>query len=64
MAALSYCFLYSNLKIEPTGGLALGALLTQPERFRGKRVCCIISGGNVDPAVYARAITSDFPANS
>src|SRR2546421_4415024 len=49
-------FTYVNLKVEPTGALALGALFTQPERFSGKRVCCIVSGGNVDPAVYAQAL--------
>ncbi len=45
-----------NLKVEPTGALALGALLAHPQRFAGKRVCCIVSGGNVDPTVYIRAL--------
>lgn len=56
MEALRQYFRYVNLKVEPTGALSLGALLTAPERFQGKRVCCIVSGGNVDPAVYARAL--------
>lgn len=51
--AVRYAFRFLNLKAEPTGTLTLGALLSQPERWRGKRVCCIISGGNVDPAIYA-----------
>jgi len=42
----------ANLKAEPTGALAIGALLTEPDPFRGRRVCCVITGGNVDPAVY------------
>ncbi|MFL6216821.1 MAG: threonine/serine dehydratase [Blastocatellia bacterium] len=42
----------ANLKAEPTGALSIGALLTEPERFRDHRVCCVISGGNVDAAVY------------
>jgi threonine dehydratase len=46
-------FSLANLKAEPTGALGLGALLTSPETFRGKRVCCVVTGGNVDPAVYA-----------
>lgn len=46
----------ANLKAEPTGALALGAVLAQPDRFKGKRVCCVISGGNADPAVYASLI--------
>jgi threonine dehydratase len=48
-----------NLKVEPTGALALGAILTYPKRFVGKRVCCIVSGGNVDPLVYAQALQED-----
>ncbi len=56
LEALRRYFRYVNLKVEPTGALSLGALLTQPERFRGKRVCCVVSGGNVDPAVYAGAL--------
>jgi len=49
-------FRYVNLKVEPTGALSLGALLAHPERFAGKRVCCVVSGGNVDPGVYAQAL--------
>lgn len=45
-------FSLANLKSEPTGALSVGALMTDPELFRGRRVCCVISGGNVDPAVY------------
>lgn len=56
LEALRLYFRYVNLKVEPTGALSLGALLTASERFQGKRVCCIVSGGNVDPAVYARAL--------
>jgi threonine dehydratase len=56
LEALRQYFVYSNLKVEPTGALSLGAIMTNPERFRGKRVCCIVSGGNVDPAVYAQAL--------
>jgi threonine dehydratase len=45
-------FELANLKAEPTGALAVAALLTEPERFRGRSVCCIVSGGNVDGEVY------------
>ena len=61
LEALRHYFLYANLKVEPTGALSLGALLTKPERFRRKRVCCIVSGGNVDPAVYAQALLEKEP---
>jgi threonine dehydratase len=56
LEALRSYFHFVNLKAEPTGALALGALLTHPGRFFGKRVCCIVSGGNVDPVVYAQAL--------
>jgi threonine dehydratase len=49
-------FSLANLKAEPTGALSIGALLAQPERFTGKRVCCVISGGNADPALYAQIV--------
>jgi len=49
-------FTLANLKAEPTGALALGAVLAEPKRFQGKRVCCVISGGNADPAQYAKLI--------
>jgi threonine dehydratase len=46
----------ANLKAEPTGALAIGALLAEPELFRGESICCVISGGNVDPEVYCSII--------
>lgn len=45
-------FELANLKAEPTGALPVGAVLTEPDRFRGRRVCCVVSGGNVDPETY------------
>ncbi|MGZ4983526.1 MAG: threonine ammonia-lyase [Chthoniobacterales bacterium] len=50
--------LYSlaNLKVEPTGALSIGAVLTTPNEFRDKQVCCVVSGGNVDAAVYRECL--------
>jgi threonine dehydratase len=45
-------FALANLKCEPTGALSLGAILEARERFADKKVCLIVSGGNVDTAVY------------
>ncbi|MGD9628260.1 MAG: threonine/serine dehydratase [Pyrinomonadaceae bacterium] len=45
-----------NLKSEPTGALSLGALLERPTRFQNKKVCVIVSGGNVDAAIYKELI--------
>jgi threonine dehydratase len=55
--AVRLFFELANLKCEPTGALSLGAVLEQPDRFRGKRVCLVVSGGNVDPAVYSELIS-------
>ncbi|HVG22217.1 MAG TPA: threonine/serine dehydratase [Blastocatellia bacterium] len=50
--AVRLLFSLANLKAEPTGALGLGALLVEPDLFRGSRVCCVVSGGNVDTEVY------------
>jgi threonine dehydratase len=49
-------FRLANLKVEPTGALAIGAMLAEPETFAGQTVCCVVSGGNVDPEVYTRLL--------
>ncbi|HKR09819.1 MAG TPA: threonine/serine dehydratase [Gemmatimonadaceae bacterium] len=53
---LRLLFGLANLKAEPTGALSIGAVLAQPDQFKGKRVCCVISGGNADPALYAKLV--------
>ena len=55
--AVRMLFEKANLKSEPTGALSLGALLMNKERFAGKKVCLVISGGNVDRSVYANILT-------
>jgi threonine dehydratase len=54
--AVRLYFGLANLKCEPTGGLSLGAILEDPERFSEKKICLIVSGGNVDPAIYRTLI--------
>ncbi len=56
--AVRHYFNLANLKAEPTGALSLGAVLEKPEVFRDKKVAVIVSGGNVDPAIY-RQILAD-----
>ena len=43
-------WLWDRLKqvVEPSGAVPVAAILRHPERFRGKRVGVILSGGNVD----------------
>jgi len=50
--AVRLLFTLANLKVEPTGALGIAALLTEPELFRGRSVCCVVSGGNVDPELF------------
>jgi threonine dehydratase len=55
----------ANLKVEPTAGLSLGAVLERPELFDGNRVCVVVSGGNVDTDTYRQILdtqTPQFPA--
>jgi len=54
--AVRLYFGLANLKCEPTGALSLGAVLERPEEFRDKRVCVIVSGGNVDAEIYRNII--------
>jgi len=50
-------FTMANLKSEPTGALSLGAILENSGKFDGKKICLVVSGGNVDAEVY-RSILS------
>ncbi len=54
--ALRLYFGNANLKCEPTGALSLGAVLVDKERFAGRNICLVVSGGNVDPGVYAKLL--------
>ena len=54
--AVRRLFREANLKAEPTGALGYGALLTDPGRFAGRDVVVVVTGGNVDPAAYARIL--------
>lgn len=56
--ALRHLYSLANLKSEPTGALSLGAAMLERGRFHDKKICLVVSGGNVDPAVYAKLISS------
>jgi threonine dehydratase len=55
-AAMRFAFERLKLVIEPSGAAALAAVLHGRVDVRGKRVGVTISGGNVDPALFARCI--------
>jgi threonine dehydratase len=54
--AVRLLFALANLEAEPTGALSTAAVLAASERFRGRRVACVVSGGNVDPGLYSELI--------
>ena len=49
-------FTLANLKVEPTGALAVAAILASPKLFHGQTVCCVASGGNVDEEQLSRIL--------
>jgi threonine dehydratase len=57
--AVRLLFSLANLKSEPTGALTTGAILADPSRFSGQSICLIVSGGNVDPAIYERILATN-----
>lgn len=54
--AVRLLFACANLKVEPTGALSLGAILENRAEFDGKKVCLVVSGGNVDAEIYRRIL--------
>ncbi len=58
--ALRLYFNFANLKVEPTGALSLGAVLENKDDFTDKKICCVVSGGNVDTANF-RQILAEQP---
>ncbi len=56
LAAMRFAFLHLKLVVEPGGAVALAALLAKKVDVAGQVVGCVLSGGNVDPAVFSRAL--------
>lgn len=45
---------------EGAGAAGLAAMLKEPDRFRGKRVGLILSGGNIDPRILASIMVREL----
>ena len=58
LAAVRFAFEELKLVVEPGGAAALAALLQMGEKCSGECVAVVITGGNVDPDVFNRAINS------
>jgi len=60
--AVAYAFRTLKLVVEPGGAAALAALLAGKLDGRGKTTAVILSGGNIDPGLFAEIIEGRFQA--
>ena len=49
---------------EGAGAAGLAALLSEPERFKGRRVGIVLSGGNIDPRILASVMMRELQRES
>jgi threonine dehydratase len=49
---------------EGAGAASLAAMLAKPERFRGKKVGLVLSGGNIDPRILASVMVRELERES
>jgi len=59
---MRFAFRHLKLVIEPGGAVSLAALLTGKVEAQGRTTAIILSGGNVDPTLYAQIIEDRFAA--
>jgi threonine dehydratase len=58
--AMRYAFSVLKLVVEPGGCVALAAALTGKIDVAGKTSAIVLSGGNVDPALFARILNGEL----
>ena len=58
-AAMIFAFKHLKLVIEPGGAVALAAVLSGKFNARGKTTALTLSGGNVDPALFASVLAGE-----
>ncbi|MFT5065752.1 MAG: threonine dehydratase, partial [Reinekea sp.] len=56
LRAMGLAFSRLKIVVEPGGAAALAAALFHPGQFDGDAVIAVATGGNVDPAQFARAL--------
>lgn len=56
LAAVAYAWRELKLVVEPGGAVALAALLSGKVDAAGRTAVVVLSGGNADPGVFARAV--------
>lgn len=62
LRAMGLAFLHLKLVVEPGGAAAFACVLAHAAAFAGQTVAVILSGGNADPACFARALATLDPA--
>ncbi|PHY13644.1 pyridoxal-5'-phosphate-dependent protein, partial [Caulobacter sp. B11] len=62
--AMRYAFSMLKLVVEPGGCVALAAALAGKIDVRDKTSAVVLSGGNVDPALYARVLAGEILATA
>ncbi len=58
LMAMGHAFLRLKIVAEPGGAVALAAVLYRAGEIEGEAVICTVSGGNVDPEIFARALAT------
>lgn len=61
LRAMAYAFYEMKLVVEPGGAAGLAALLSGKVKVRDKTVGIVLSGGNVDAAMFQRALEARGP---
>jgi len=56
LSAVAEAFLRLKIVAEPGGAVALAAALTKKHEIEGDSVIAVVSGGNIDPAMFTKAL--------
>jgi threonine dehydratase len=62
--AMRIYFQFANIKCEPTAALSLGAILEDRQRWEDKKICVVVTGGNVDAPLFAKIIANSSEAHA
>ncbi len=63
-AAIRFAYHELKLVLEPGGAIGLAALLNGRVNCRGRTIACVLSGGNIDPALFSEIICEAGAASS
>ena len=58
--AIRYAYTTLKLVVEPGGVVGLAALLAGALDVSGQTVGIVLSGGNIDPALFSRILAGDL----